>query len=39
LRDGEQAKSTGPVDGLEAAVDAELVIQVPHVRPDLFTDT
>jgi hypothetical protein len=35
LRDGrEQAKSTGPVDGLQAAVGAELVVQVPHVRPD-----
>jgi hypothetical protein len=35
LRHGpEQAKSTGPVDGLQAAVGAELVVQVPHVRPD-----
>ena len=35
MRDGrEQAKSTGPVDGLQAAVGAELVVQVPHVRPD-----
>ena len=35
MRDGgEQAKSTGPVEGLEAAVGAELVVQVPHVRPD-----
>jgi nucleotide-binding universal stress UspA family protein len=30
LRDGpEQAESTGPVDGLQAAVGAELVVQVP----------
>ena len=35
LRDGrEQAKSTGPVDGLQAAVGAELVVQVSHMRPD-----
>jgi signal transduction histidine kinase len=35
LRDGrEQTKSTGPVEGLQAAVRAELVVQVPHVRPD-----
>jgi carboxylesterase type B len=35
LRDGrEQAKSAGPVEGLQAAVGAELVVQVPHVRPD-----
>jgi hypothetical protein len=35
LRDGrEQAKSTGPVDGLQAAVGSEPVVQVPHVRPD-----
>jgi hypothetical protein len=35
LRDGgEQAKSTGAVEGLQAAVGAELVVQVPHVRPD-----
>jgi hypothetical protein len=35
MRDGrQQAKSTGPVDGLQAAVGAELVVQVPHVRPD-----
>ena len=35
MRDGrEQSKSTGPVDGLHAAVGAELVVQVPHVRPD-----
>jgi len=35
LRDGcEQAESTGPVDGLQAAVGAELVVHVPHVRPD-----
>jgi len=35
LRDGrEQTKRTGPVEGLQAAVGAELVVQVPHVRPD-----
>ena len=35
MRDGgEQAKSTGAVEGLQAAVGAELVVQVPHVRPD-----
>src|SRR5580704_12062764 len=35
LRGGrEQAKSTGPVEGLQAAVGSELVVQVPHVRPD-----
>jgi hypothetical protein len=35
LRGGrEQAESAGPVDGLQAAVGAELVVQVPHVRPD-----
>jgi hypothetical protein len=35
LRDGpEQATSTGPVDGLQAVVGAELVVQGPHVRPD-----
>jgi hypothetical protein len=35
LRDGrEQAKNTRPVEGLQAAVGAELVVQVPHVRPD-----
>ena len=33
-RDGrEQAESAGPVDGLQAAVGAELVVQVPHVDP------
>ena len=30
----EQAKGTGPVQGLQAAVGAELVVEVPHVRPD-----
>jgi hypothetical protein len=35
LRGGrEQAKSTGPVEGLQAAVGSELVVPVPHVRPD-----
>src|SRR5580692_7148890 len=35
LRGGrEQAESTGPVEGLQAAVGSELVVQVPHVRPD-----
>jgi len=35
LRDGrKQAKSAGPVEGFQAAVGAELVVQVPHVRPD-----
>ena len=35
MRDGrEQTKSAGPVEGLQATVGAELVVQVPHVRPD-----
>jgi hypothetical protein len=35
LRDGrEQAKGTGPVDGLQPAVGAEFVVDVPHVRAD-----
>jgi hypothetical protein len=35
LRDGrEQAESAGPVESLQAAMGAELVVQVPHVRPD-----
>jgi hypothetical protein len=29
-----QAKGAGPVDGFQAAVGAELVVQVPDVRPD-----
>src|SRR5260370_25983467 len=30
----EQAEGAGPVDGLVAAVGAELVVKVAHVRPD-----
>jgi hypothetical protein len=30
----EQAKSAGSVDGLETTVGAQLVVQVPQVRPD-----
>src|SRR6516162_11569528 len=30
----EQAEGAGPVDGLVAAVGAELVVEVAHVRPD-----
>src|SRR5260370_17448199 len=30
----EQAERAGPVDGLVAAVGAELVVEVAHVRPD-----
>jgi hypothetical protein len=29
-----QAEGAGPVEGLEAAVGAELVVPVPHVSPD-----